>query len=247
MVARTCRKCGAEFSARRCATCHRASERKRLAEPDKAAAAKAKHAEWRTREHEPRACRRCGSMFTTTKCKECARLYAAAKRSADPESARRKAREWAASHPEYQKSPAAVAWRMSNADRLKEYGRTKAAERYKADPEGARERKRTWARANPGLVRATSRRTRMKREYGLTPADYASMLAAQGGACAICRRTPADGKVLCVDHHHDSGKVRALLCVPCNTRVGAFEHPLASATRAYIDAHEAASDESRAA
>lgn len=118
--------------------------------------------------------------------------------------------------------------------------------------ESARERTAAWRLANPGAhdghgaawrkehpagARKHSTANLLGR-YGLTPADYASMLAAQGGACAICRRTPTDGKVLCVDHHHGSGRVRALLCHGCNNRVGAFESSLASATREYLRAHE---------
>jgi hypothetical protein len=58
--------------------------------------------------------------------------------------------------------------------------------------------------------------------YGLKPADYDAMLAAQGGACAICGepgKTWAD-RNLNVDHDHETNKVRGLLCGRCNCMLG---------------------------
>lgn len=54
--------------------------------------------------------------------------------------------------------------------------------------------------------------------YGLAPGDYERLLALQQGRCAICRRRPR-AKRLAVDHNHGTGKVRGLLCEPCNRRV----------------------------
>lgn len=50
---------------------------------------------------------------------------------------------------------------------------------------------------------------------GITDADYAAMLAAQGGHCAICPSTPKTRR-LHVDHDHATGAVRGLLCHRCN-------------------------------
>jgi len=63
--------------------------------------------------------------------------------------------------------------------------------------------------------------------YGLTTEDYESMLAAQGGVCAACghletERDSRNGqaKLFVVDHDHQSGAVRGLLCAGCNKAVG---------------------------
>lgn len=57
--------------------------------------------------------------------------------------------------------------------------------------------------------------------YGLTPAQYAAMLAAQGGRCAICRAEPTDAdRMLDVDHDHQTGAIRGLLCGGCNGGLG---------------------------
>jgi hypothetical protein len=58
--------------------------------------------------------------------------------------------------------------------------------------------------------------------YGITVADYEAMLRSQGGGCAICGALKAGPKTVyfAVDHCHDTGVVRGLLCISCNTRLG---------------------------
>jgi hypothetical protein len=63
-------------------------------------------------------------------------------------------------------------------------------------------------------------------QYGFTPEEYDEMFAAQEGKCAICKRVPSGNGVdrhnLVVDHDHDTGKVRSLLCDFCNRGLGIF-------------------------
>jgi hypothetical protein len=54
-------------------------------------------------------------------------------------------------------------------------------------------------------------------QYGLTVEDFDRMLAEQGGVCAICSR---EHERMCVDHCHETGKVRGILCSPCNRAIG---------------------------
>jgi len=54
----------------------------------------------------------------------------------------------------------------------------------------------------------------------LTKEEYDRLFAAQRGVCAICSRTNPDGRALSVDHDHGTGRVRALLCLKCNTLLG---------------------------
>lgn len=60
--------------------------------------------------------------------------------------------------------------------------------------------------------------------YGITVEQYDEMLVAQGGVCAICKTLPeADGRTpLQVDHDHSTGRIRGLLCSPCNTAIGSL-------------------------
>ena len=61
---------------------------------------------------------------------------------------------------------------------------------------------------------------RLERDYGITRAEYDGRLASQGGRCAICPRAPTEKQRLRVDHCHKTGKVRALLCMQCNSGLG---------------------------
>jgi hypothetical protein len=62
-------------------------------------------------------------------------------------------------------------------------------------------------------IRNKSRKLLAK--YGITEEAYEEMLLEQGGVCAICNGTNTNGKVLSVDHDHDTDAVRGLLCSRC--------------------------------
>lgn len=55
----------------------------------------------------------------------------------------------------------------------------------------------------------------MVREFGLAPGQYESMMEAQDGKCAVCRRRQK-AKRLAVHHDHSRGQAIALLCQRCN-------------------------------
>lgn len=56
-------------------------------------------------------------------------------------------------------------------------------------------------------------------DYGLTAEQYYAILQIQGGRCYICRRATGATKRLAVDHNHQTGEVRGLLCGSCNRGV----------------------------
>lgn len=66
-------------------------------------------------------------------------------------------------------------------------------------------------------TRTTSHANRIQATYNITADEYAAILAAQDGACAICQQTRSYR--LNVDHCHASGQVRGLLCRLCNGRL----------------------------
>jgi len=61
------------------------------------------------------------------------------------------------------------------------------------------------------------------KKYGITEADYNQMFVNQNGRCLICKNTAEKGKRLFVDHCHETGKVRGLLCNLCNSGLGFFK------------------------
>ena len=60
------------------------------------------------------------------------------------------------------------------------------------------------------------------RKYDLTPHAYNKMMLSQGHACAICHTSEPTGHGWHIDHDHDTGQVRGLLCFMCNTGLGQF-------------------------
>lgn len=79
---------------------------------------------------------------------------------------------------------------------------------------------------------------RYLRNYGLTKKAYEDLLKSQGGGCSICG-TPPSTKRLAVDHDHKTGKVRGILCEPCNHGLGKFrdDPSLCHSAAAYLEEH----------
>lgn len=69
-------------------------------------------------------------------------------------------------------------------------------------------------------VKAANHEKRVQSTYGLKKGEYAQLYSFQGGLCALCRRATGSSRRLSVDHDHQSGAVRGLLCRPCNTLLG---------------------------
>ena len=67
-------------------------------------------------------------------------------------------------------------------------------------------------------VNQMRREGELERKYGITTKEYNTLLDAQDGVCAIC--FGGNNRKLCVDHDHDTGKVRGLLCDKCNLGIG---------------------------
>lgn len=60
--------------------------------------------------------------------------------------------------------------------------------------------------------------------YGISHDDYDALLEYQKGCCAICRRHQSEfSRQLAVDHNHNTGRIRGLLCGYCNTALGQLE------------------------
>lgn len=103
------------------------------------------------------------------------------------------------------------AYRRKNATRLKEYDHDRFNGRRK--------------------------RAHQVQPYQINPEQYEAKLVEQNHCCAICKVHQSKlKKALCVDHNHQTGEVRGLLCDMCNRAIGLLRESLqlfASAT-AYL-------------
>lgn len=76
------------------------------------------------------------------------------------------------------------------------------------------------------LIDGRDREKHLFRKYGIRQADYDRMLAGQGGGCLLCGVKPEELETgryrtyLHVDHCHETGEVRGLLCPDCNLLIG---------------------------
>lgn len=119
--------------------------------------------------------------------------------------------------------------------------RRRAARRewYRKNRDRALASNREWKKNNPDKIKAASRRRHEKHrdrlngkrrfdKYGVTQEQYDEMVERQNGVCAICSSPPKAAKALSVDHDHNTGSVRGLLCDPCNLGLGLLGDSLQS-------------------
>ncbi len=126
--------------------------------------------------------------------------------------------------------------KKSMAARSKRYAKM-TPEQYKAHLKKAADDRREKYNADPEYRKATLENMRknraksprmiknqyLKYTYGITIDRFDEILAEQGGKCAVCGRTEPCGKASWhVDHDHETGRVRGLLCHFCNTAIGAL-------------------------
>ena len=116
--------------------------------------------------------------------------------------------------------------RKANPEKFLVASRKSAAKQRKTHPEKCREaNKRCWKK-NGKLYAETQRDQRLQRKYGITSDKYEELLNFQEHKCAICPTPVNNSKRFAVDHCHTTGKVRGLLCSPCNLMLGnAFDNP----------------------
>ncbi len=99
----------------------------------------------------------------------------------------------------------------------------------------------TKARHKDNYCPTAARRRDLKRNYNITLEEYDAMYERQGGKCAICPATEPGGRWnhFAVDHNHETGAVRELLCNNCNTALGLMQDSsyLLRLAANYLDKH----------
>lgn len=136
-----------------------------------------------------------------------------------PEQKRERHRAWRKANPEKYLAGAAR-YRAKNREKILAAAKLRHAQNRAIDNERSRAGREARIAADPSYESKAARHKR----YGLTPAEYANMHAAQQGRCAICR-TPvaAQARTTHVDHDHATGRVRGILCQRCNIGLGFIE------------------------
>ncbi len=83
-----------------------------------------------------------------------------------------------------------------------------------------------WRKKDPEKTKANNRRKHLRVTYNLTIEDFENLMLLQNGVCKICKQINVFGRHLAIDHCHKTGKIRGLLCNPCNQGLGAFRDDL---------------------
>jgi len=91
--------------------------------------------------------------------------------------------------------------------------------RYRSNPSEFKKRSQEWRKKNPEKYARSNKSSRYKKVYGVTIDQVEAMAEAQGNACPACDCS-FEERVPHIDHCHATGKVRGLLCGPCNQALG---------------------------
>lgn len=112
----------------------------------------------------------------------------------------------------------------------------RAREKYAADPSAHKTRHARYILKDPDAHRLAQRRRWIKYNYGLSFEAFETMLLGQKNKCAICRKPFDEPLSASVDHCHETGRVRGLLCRLCNLALGHIQDDVDTAERllAYV-------------
>lgn len=92
---------------------------------------------------------------------------------------------------------------------------------------------RAWRKRHPEKAKELARQTRYRKQYRMSIEGIEAMKVAQGGRCLLCQRSA----ILVVDHDHETGRVRGMLCLRCNSWLGTIENNpgIMDRARGYLD------------
>ncbi len=133
----------------------------------------------------------------------------------------------------------ATEWKKENRERINE--------QVKLDRKQNPEKYKRWLEDHYTRNREELSLTMSLKARGIEKDFYEKMVIEQENKCAICKleetRKTRDGVSitrLCIDHNHETGKIRSLLCHDCNTGLGKFKDSpeLLAAAIDYLIAHE---------
>ena len=136
-----------------------------------------------------------------------------------------------------------VNWSKNNIERSREIKAKYAKanpEKHRGNIENDNRRSKGWREKNPEASKLNIRKAHLLKAYGLSLEDYDNMLEEQDNSCSICKtKDTGKRKHFCIDHNHETGKVRALLCGNCNLIVGMIERgpEIIESAKIYVHNH----------
>lgn len=119
------------------------------------------------------------------------------------------------------------AWRNANKGKVAECKRRYAMR----NREAIRKHQREYMAAHKVEAAEYRRRWNLAKRYGITLEQYAAMWERQSGRCGVCRR---EHRRMVVDHDHDTGIVRGILCHRCNVCLGGLGDNLDGVMKAVL-------------
>ena len=143
-----------------------------------------------------------GTKALSGRCRACQRVYSKAWRHANPERYKAQMIRFRERNPNYEKD--------------------RARARYRDDPR-VKERINLYNKNNPDKRRLQG----LRAKYKLDPTILMNKMDSQRGCCALCGKSlvvPGSTKSYHVDHNHDTGEVRGLLCARCNNFIGVIDN-----------------------
>ena len=168
-------------------------------------------------------CQDCGKLKERHAHGLCATCYTRKQRASNPEPYRAAVRRAYARNREANNTRSR-AYYIANRERL----RSRQSERDAIRRDEIRAYQQQYQQDHASELRSYMREYKLSRKYHITTAEFAAMLEKQRGLCAICEGPQTwknrGGKyVLVIDHDHETGQVRGLLCGACNTALGHVE------------------------
>jgi len=86
--------------------------------------------------------------------------------------------------------------------------------------EELRKKGRQYSKDNHEQIKKYGRKWHLKDKYNLSHEEWLKIWNNQNGKCAICKIAFPSPSDACVDHNHETGKIRGLLCIKCNAGIG---------------------------
>jgi hypothetical protein len=118
-----------------------------------------------------------------------------------------------------EKNAYARQWKQENRDHVLELQRSY----YHNETEEQRKHRKEYDKEHHSKRRDKYNAHHREWRYGISPDEYNRLFESQNGRCAICGKPQSElKKALHVDHNHDSGEIRGLLCFTCNAGIGFF-------------------------